>query len=358
MRKTVILLILSLWLLLAAAWKPTGRETHPFPFPVLQFFPPMPSAADNPVTVEGAELGRYLFYDPILSADSTMKCASCHRQEAAFSDAPVRFSRDRSGKPLRRNTPPLFNLAWYPRLFWDGRAANVEDQVLHPVRAHEEMNLQWPEVVRRLQHSDFYMPLFRRAFGDVQIDSILITKAVAQFERTLISYQSRYDRVLEGKEQFTSEEYEGFEIVNDMAKGDCLHCHTTDNDALGVNPSFSNNGLDTGSSPFSFSDKGYGIVSGAPDDNGKFKVPSLRNIALTPPYMHDGRFSTLSEVLRFYSEGVKNSATIDSKMEFVHQGGVRLSASEQSKVIAFLKTLTDSAFIKNPAFGDPFKALH
>ena len=314
----------------------------------------MPLAADNPVTVEGVALGRHLFYDPILSADSNMACASCHRQEAAFSDAPVRFGKDRVGELLHRNTPPLFNLAWYSRLFWDGRAAGIEDQVLHPVRAHEEMNLQWLAATQRVRRSAVYKTLFRRAFGETSIDSSLIAKAIAQFERTLLSYRSKYDRVLEGRDKFTDEEYEGFDIINDMAKGDCLHCHTTDADALGVHPSFSNNGLDPATSPELFPDRGYGGVSGELSDYGKFKIPSLRNIALTAPYMHDGRFRSLEEVLHFYSEGVRQNATIDAKMEYAHQGGVHLSAYDQHKVIAFLKTLTDSAFIKDPAFGNPF----
>jgi len=217
------------------------------------------------------------------------------------------------------------------------------------------MNLEWKELAIRLQNHPFYAKQLKVVFGDKVIDSVLISKAIAQFERTLLSYRSRYDRVVAGKEQFTQNEYEGFEIMNDMTKGDCLHCHTTDNDALGVNPSFSNNGLDTGNLNTSFKDRGYGAITGHGYDNGKFKVPSLRNIAITAPYMHDGRFKCLEEVLNFYSYGLKRNATIDSKMEFVHQGGVRLSPEDQRKVIAFLNTLTDSAFIQDPAFSNPFR---
>ena len=355
MRKGCILSVVVLCVMLLSASRPHIHALRPYVFPELRYFPSMPVVADNPVTVEGAELGRYLFYDPILSVDSNMACASCHRQEAAFSDAPNRFSKDRFGNPLHRNTPPLFNLAWYQHLFWDGRASGIEEQVLHPVRAHEEMNLQWTVAEQRLKHSPFYRAFFQQAFGEPDIDSTRIAKAVAQFERTLLSYRSKYDRVLERQDKFTEEEYEGFDIVNDMAKGDCLHCHTTDADALGVNPSFSNNGLDTAMDLESFRDKGYGNVSRAGSDYGKFKVPSLRNVALTAPYMHDGRFKSLEEVLHFYSEGLKQSATIDSKMEYAHQGGVHLSTDDQRKVIAFLRTLTDSAFIKAPAFSNPIR---
>ena len=314
----------------------------------------MPKPVENPVTNEGVALGRYLFYDPILSTDSNMACASCHRQEAAFSDAPNTFSKDRFSAALKRNTPPLFNLAWYPALFWDGRAQDVEEQVLHPVRAHDEMNMQWRGAAERLSRHPRYRTLFRSAFGDVPIDSTLIAKAIAQFERTLLSYRSKYDRVLAGTERFTEDEYEGFDIVNDMSKGDCLHCHSTDADALGVVPSFSNNGLDAAVSADDFKDAGRGGITGRPADRGRFKVPSLRNIAITAPYMHDGRFKTLEAVLEFYSEGVRQSPTIDAKMGYAHRGGAHLSSADKKKVIAFLRTLTDSVFIRDRAFSNPF----
>lgn len=352
-RKFVGLVAVAAFLVFTAAFhKP--RKTHPYRFAQLGFFPQMPVAGGNPVTEEGVLLGRHLFYDPILSADSTLSCASCHRQSAAFSDAPNRFSSDRFGKPLPRNTPPLFNLAWYPQLFWDGRASDLETQVFHPLTAHKEMNLQLNAAVVRLKRSDRYRRLFFEAFGSPLIDSSRMAKAIAQFERTLISYRSKYDRVLAGTDQFSPEEFAGFEIANDMSMGDCLHCHSTDNDALGVIPAFSNNGLDGIANPDSFPDKGFGVVTGNREDLGKFKVPTMRNVALTAPYMHDGRFNTLEEVVRFYSEGVRMSANIDSKMGSAHQGGVRLSVEQQKALVAFLKTLSDSAFISDPAFSNPF----
>lgn len=326
----------------------------PYPFPALPDFPRMPLAEQNPVTISGVRLGRFLFYDAILSSDSNMACASCHRQEAAFSDGPNQFSKGRNGQGLHRNTPPLFNLAWYPRLFWDGRAASIEEQVFHPVRAHDEMNMQWESVLSRLRRSPFYSAQFKAVFHTTEIDSSMVTRAIAQFERTLISYRSKYDQVINNEARFTQEEYEGFDIVNDMAKGDCLHCHSTDGDALGVVPIFSNNGLDKAQTIEDYKDKGVGGISKQPSDYGRFKVPSLRNVALTAPYMHDGRFNTLKEVLDFYSEGVNTSINVDSKMGFAHQGGVRLSEADKWKVIAFLNTLTDSAFIHAPEFDNPF----
>ncbi len=315
----------------------------------------MPVSDSNPVTLEGVDLGRHLFYDPILSIDSNLSCAGCHKQEAAFSDAPNRFSKGFNNAHLNRNTLPLFNLAWYTSFFWDGKAISLEEQVFHPVREHDEMNMKWSIAINRINRSKYYVPKFEAAFGAGAIDSMLVAKAIAQFERTLLSYRSKYDRVLSGEGIFTKDETDGFVLMNDMTKGDCLHCHTTDADALGTTLKFSNNGLDTASGYMSYKDKGRGFISGKIYDNGKFKIPSLRNVALTAPYMHDGRFKTLKEVLDFYSEGVKPNINIDSKMEYAHQGGVHLSSDEKRKIIAFLMTLTDSAFISDPTFSNPYK---
>ena len=170
----------------------------------------------------------------------------------------------------------------------------------------------------------------------------------------MISYQSKYDQVIEGKTLFTKEEYEGFNLVNNQTKGDCIHCHITDGDALGTTLVFSNNGLDAVANATEYKDNGRGAVTSKATDNGKFIVPSLRNLAFTSPYMHDGRFKTLEEVINFYSEGVKPCANIDSKMEYAHQGGVKLTAEDKKKVIAFLMTLSDSAFISDKQFSNPF----
>ncbi len=249
---------------------------------------------------------------------------------------------------------PLFNLAWYPAFFWDGRAKSIEEQVFHPLRDSNELNLSWEQATTRLRASPFYVAKFRAAFGRQEIDSFLVAKAIGQFLRILISNQSKYDRVLAGKEYFSDDEYNGFLLLNDMTKGDCLHCHSTDANALGTTGKFSNNGLDKITDPDAFRDKGLGLHSGKPTDSGKFKIPSLRNVEVTAPYMHDGRFATLEEVLDFYSEGVQMSVNIDSKMGLAHQGGVRLSTEEKKQIIAFLKTLTDSTFLTRPDFSNPF----
>lgn len=314
----------------------------------------MPVADANPVTVEGVDLGRHLFYDPILSADSNMACASCHKQSAAFSDGQNAFSKGSGGSLMTRNTLPLFNLAWYPSLFWDGKAGSIEEQVFHPVRTHNEMNLQWQDAAERLRRSAFYRKKFESAFGNAAIDSIQISKAIAQFERTLLSYRSKYDSVLLGKAFFTKEEFEGYDLMNDMTKGDCMHCHNTDADPLGTILDYSNNGLDEVNDPEDYKDKGRGAITGKASDNGKFKIPSLRNLGFTAPYMHDGRFKTLEEVMDFYSEGVKAGVNTDSKMGFAHRGGVHLSKDDKRKIILFLNTMNDSDFTKDPAFANPF----
>lgn len=344
---------LLFFLILIFAFAEKHKQT-PYVFPELKFFPKMPNSASNPTTIEGAELGKFLFYDPILSLNNDMSCASCHKQEKAFSDAPNTFTKGNKNILTNRNTMPLFNLAWYSSFFWDGRAATIEEQVFHPVRDKHEMNLTWAEATNRIKNSPFYQQKFKNAFHNQIIDSMLIAKAISQFLRTLISNQSKFDKVLAGKEYLSADEYAGFVLMNDMTKGDCLHCHTTDANALGTTGLLSNNGLDNVKDPNLYIDKGLGGYSKNINDYGKFKIPSLRNISLTAPYMHDGRFETLEQVIDFYSEGVQMSVNLDSKMGLAHQGGVKLSKEEKKQIIAFLKTLTDSTFINNPAFSNPF----
>ncbi|MCH8331632.1 MAG: cytochrome-c peroxidase [Bacteroidetes bacterium] len=347
----IALLLGTLFLISSSSFE---YEPSLYVFPELKYFPTMPLAANNPVTQEGIELGRFLFYDPILSKDSSISCANCHKQEYAFSDGGKRFSSGINNSIMNRNTPALFNLAWNKGLFWDGRANSIEEQVFHPVRKHDEMGLNWQEVADRLSQDQFYRKYFIKAFGNVDIDSTLVARAIAQFERTLISNNSKYDQALNREIRFTKEEFEGFVLMNDQTKGDCLHCHTTDADPLGTTGTFSNNGLDSVTDPYDYLDPGLGAITKDLDDYGKFRIPSLRNVMLTGPYMHDGRFQTLEEVLVFYSEGVHQSINIDSKMTMAHRGGVHLTKDEQRKIIVFLRTLTDSTFIRDCAYSNPF----
>ena len=245
---------------------------------------------------------------------------------------------------------PLFNLAWNydDRFFWDGRESGLENQVFEPITNPIEMHTTWPEVAEKLQQHPDYPELFRVAFGSTPIDSVLVSKAIAQFERTLISSNSKFDNYLSGNSELTPQESEGFNVFMDEAKGDCFHCHGSNNNPLWTDNKFHNNGLDS-----VLTDLGLGSVSGDPSDDGKFKSPSLRNLSFTAPYMHDGRFSTLEEVINHYSEGLQDSPTIDPLMKKVNQGGVQLSPQEKASLKAFLLSLNDPSFVSNPNFSNP-----
>ena len=303
---------------------------------------------NNPLTVEGIALGKKLFFDKKLSKDNTQSCASCHKPEKAFTDD-SRFSDGINGQFGTRNSMPLFNLAWNfdERFTWDGKELSLERQALEPVKNPIEMHSNWTEVAQKLQADVEYPTLFQQAFGTTKIDSTLVTKAIAQFERTLISGNSKFDKYLRGEVQLTVNELNGFNVFMDEARGDCFHCHGSNNNPLWTDNKFHNNGLDA-----TFTDLGLGAVTGDPNDNGKFKSPSLRNLEFTAPYMHDGRFATLEEVIEHYSTGLKNSATIDPLMKKVNQGGVNLSTQDKADLKAFLLTLSDFDFINNPNFRE------
>jgi len=309
--------------------------------------PVIPS--NNPQTEEGIALGKKLFFDPILSADNTLACAGCHSPSNAFTDD-TRFSDGIDGLFGNRNSMPLFNLAWNydNKFFWDGRESGLENQAFKPVINPIEMHTTWAAVTEKLQQHSEYPELFNAAFGTATIDSVLVSKAIAQFERTLISANSKFDKYLLGTTTLTPEETNGFNIFMDESKGDCFHCHGSDNNPLWTDNKFHNNGLDA-----MFSDLGFGKVTGDPADNGKFRSPSLRNLAFTAPYMHDGRFETLEDVINHYSEGLQNSPTIDPLMKKVSQGGVQLSSQEKADLKAFLLTLSDADFINNSNFSNP-----
>ena len=302
--------------------------------------------ANNPLTQEGVALGKKLFFEKLLSGDNSQSCASCHNPQNAFSDT-NQFSNGIDGKKGIRNAMPLFNLAWnFDDLFnWDRSEFSLENQAFEPIRNPIEMHATWKNVAKKLQNHPEYPTLFKLAFGTSTIDSVLITKAIAQFERTLISGNSKFDRFLRGETSLTPEEENGFNVFIDEAKGDCFHCHGSNNNPLWTDNQFHNNGLDT-----TISDLGLGAKTGDPADNGKFKSPSIRNLAFTAPYMHDGRFATLEEVINHYSEGLKPSITIDPLMKKVQQGGVQLTSKEKADLKAFLLTLSDFEFINNPDF--------
>ena len=331
-----------------------GPKITPYQFPETPFFTKRIISATNPTSIEGVELGRYLFYDPILSKDSSFSCATCHKQEFAFSSGPERFTKGVEGIIQARNTPPLFNLAWSPKLFWDGRSNSLEDQCFEPVRNSNEMNLNWMEAEARIKRSNFYAPLFQKAFPGKEIDSTLIAMAISQFERTLVSNNSKFDRVLKGDGKFTVSELRGYEILNDQSMGACLHCHVTEGQIMGTNHKFANNGLDNFANSTIYQDRGLAQTTKDSAHTGSFKIPSIRNLLFTAPYMHDGRFVNLYEVVDFYSSGVHKNRFTDSKMTHAKQGGIQLNEIDKKAVVDFLITMTDSSFITNQQFANPF----
>ena len=356
-----LLFVTSVIILTIASCKKEGVEYVPTPY-VLEIpshFPQMVIPTDNPLTVEGVELGRHLFYEERLSLDNTISCASCHAPANAFSDPRV-LSLGVNGATGNRHSMALVNLGWQRFLFWDGRAKSLEQQILEPVPNPVEMHLDWKVAAVKIENDLFYKRMFQKAFGTHFIDSTHISKAIAQFLRTMISGDSKYDVLyklannvqLNGKEQalnqtISIEERAGYDLFMSLNGADCLHCH---NGPLMQVQIMSNNGLDA-----YHTDLGYGAVTGNSNDIGKFKVPTLRNIALSAPYMHDGRFSTLEQVIDHYSSGIQVSPTIDPLIEYAFQGGVQLDGYQKQLLKKFLLTLTDSSFVTNPKFAPPIK---
>ncbi len=304
---------------------------------------------DNPLTEAGVALGRRLFFDPILSIDSTVSCATCHRPEAAFTDGRA-VSTGVAGRQGRRSAPSLLNVGYYHTgLFWDGRAPSLEAQAVHPVQDSLEMAGDWPETERRLQGHEWYPAMFRAAFGIKEksaIDQELVVKALAQFQRTLISGDARFDRVMRGEAKFTPAEERGrlifFDASPAVPAAECSHCH---NDPLFTNLEYFNNGVDPWQGA---ADSGRIAVTGRPADRQRFRAPTLRNIAVTAPYMHDGRFETLEAVLAHYNSGGHSAPNLNPNVR-----PLSLSEQDQRDLIAFLHTLTDSTALNNPDYRAP-----
>ncbi len=323
-------------------------------------FPEPNIPADQLLTVEGVKLGRMLFYDPILSADTTMGCFSCHLQENAFTDPKIK-SVGIDGIEGTRNSMPLFNLSFglNTGFTWDGSKEVLEQQAIEPIENPIELHLMLPELVERLKNHEDYPLLFRQAFNE-EPSQDLIAAAITQFMRTLISGKSRYDLFTtagSGVEP-TDLERQGWNLFNletgTVGEFECVHCH---GGTLFTEFTYENNGLTAANSIDEFPDPGRGGVTGVTKDYGRFKVPSLRNVALTAPYMHDGRFETLEEVLDHYSNGVHNSPTLspDIGSEFTTGKNLSLTMEQKQALIAFLNTLTDTTFINNPEFSNPFE---
>lgn len=320
--------------------------TAPYRLELSKRLPRASLPADNPLTVEGVELGRRLFHESKLSKNNVQSCATCHGQPFAFSDA-RRLSAGAGGQAGRRNSMPLQNLAWAQSLFWDGRAKTLREQVLVPIEDAHEMNEKLDRVVGKLTSEPGYPAQFDAAFGKGGITSDRIARALEQFLLTLVSQDSRFDRAARKLETLTEEEKRGLQLFvteHDPARGlrgaDCFHCHGGNLFTTGL---FTNNGLVP---PNGKGDLGREEITGDTRDRMKFKVPSLRNVAVTAPYMHDGRFATLEEVIEHYDRGVHRSDTLDPNLAKHPAAGLGLSAADKRALIAFLKTLTDESFIR------------
>lgn len=314
----------------------------------------------NPITDNGATLGRVLFYDKNLSVNNTIACASCHKQAFAFSD-PLVKSVGFNGGQTGRNSMPLTNAKYYPngRFFWDQRAATLEDQVLMPIQDLVEMGMTLPALETKLKGLAYYPSLFQKAFGDANITSDRISKALSQFVRSIISYQSKYDA---GRSafppgplppntnfaNFTPQENQGMQIFL-SGQGGCVPCHGSETFTA---PQEKNNGLD-----LTTVDRGFGAVANNTALDATFKVGSLRNVELTAPYMHDGRFTTLDQVVEHYSSGVKNHPNLSPQLKLPN-GQPRLAnltTQEKAALVAFLKTLTDVNVTTDVKYSNPFK---
>ncbi len=295
----------------------------------------------NPLSAQKIELGRTLFYDPILSKDSTISCNSCHSQYMAFAHTDHALSHGILGKLGTRNAPGLFNLAWGKSFMWDGSVAGLDVQPISPITNPVEMDESMPHVLSKLQAAKQYSSMFYKAFGDSVIKEDMVLKALSQFLLTLVSAESKYDSVQRGAQKFTQHEERGYNIYKEK----CAACHA---EPLFTNEKFENNGLAPDNE---LNDFGKMKFSHRPGDSLKFKVPTLRNIQYSYPYMHDGRFKNLNQVLNNYIMGIQQSPTLNKRLK----KGIYLDNEQKADLIAFLYTLTDTQFMHNPSHSFPKK---
>ncbi len=338
MFRSVFLLILLLALVGCNDYQLKEGEM-PLGYNPVAFGSPIYDYENNPLTKDGFELGRALFYDPILSVDSTIACASCHQQFVAFAHADHILSHGFDGKTGIRNSPAIFNNRWYSTFFWDGGGNHIELVPMNAITNPVEMNQDLAAAVEKLNQNIRYSRWFKKAFNIESINSKYLFYALAQFTGSIISENSKYDQVKENEATFSTGEERGYSLFLEH----CADCHT---EPLFTNNEYENNGLTINH----FQDEGRKKVTTLDSDLGKFRIPTLRNIAITQPYMHDGRFSTLTAVLEHYKNGIQSSPTLSPKL----QNGISLTVTEQQELIAFLKTLTDETLRHDQRFANPF----
>ncbi len=334
-------LIIGLGLLLAlsvSSCKPDEVDAldRPYRLSLPAGFPSMNIPADNELTEVRVELGKMLFFDKALSRDSTVSCGSCHFQLNAFSDV-VAISTGIEGRKGLRNSPPLFNLGYHPYFFFDGGVPTLELQVLAPVQDVNEMDHEFPEAVARLAQNQVYQEMAQIAYGR-SFDAFVLTRAISAFERTLVSGNSAYDKYNNGSSNALNESAKRGMALFNSERLSCNGCHSGFNF---TDYSFKNNGLYV-----QYPDSGRMRVTALPQDRDKFKVPSLRNVALTAPYMHDGSFATLPDVIEHYNSGGAANPQKDERIQ-----PLLLSNQEKSDLLEFLYSLTDNEFITNPNYA-------
>jgi len=347
MNRAYLILIVCNLLLLTIIYSCNKSETaghqHPTPlaFKVPDGWPaPVYNFSGNPLTNEGFELGKKLFYDGRLSKDGNFPCASCHQQFAGFANFDHDLSHGFNNQFTARNAPGLFNMVWLDKLHWDGGVNHIEVQPLAPLTAPNEMAESIDNVLHKLSADTGYRRMFRDAFGDTTINSQRMLLALTQFVGSITSFNTRYDKMKRGEASFNQYEAEGYKIFQSK----CASCHQ---EPLFTDNSFRNNGLEMNAG---LHDSGRMRITGNPADSLRFKVPSLRNVLLTFPYMHDGRIKSPMEVLDHYSDGIVQSATLDPLLK----NGIQLDGAEKLYLVEFFKTLTDSVMISDPRFSAPF----
>lgn len=336
MKKVLIIFLATCWLISVLSWKTPGGFNVPpgWPAPLVDF-------TGQPLDKNKIQLGRMLFYDPLLSRDSSVSCASCHSPFSAFAHTDHALSHGIGDSVGHRNAPALMNLAWQPQFMWDGAFTDLEKQILFPISHPGEMGEDTLRLRIKLQNIQVYRKKFAAAYGDSTITTARVTGAIREFLLTLVSSESKYDSIQRKQAVFTEQEEKGYALF----KARCSSCHT---EPLFSNYGFENNGL----APDTFlRDPGRAGISKRSADSLRFKVPSLRNIAYTYPYMHDGRFRNLRQVLDHYSGDLHISPTLAE----VLQKNPILDTNQKTDLIAFLLTLTDRKFLFNPAHGYPAK---
>ena len=340
------LIFLSLWVVLwitqSACVKTneiplpdTGRIDLVYPsyFPTAHY-----QFGTNVLSQQKIDLGKQLFYDPILSSDSTISCASCHKQEAAFADPGQKLSLGVNQQLGARNSPAMFNLIWNTSFMWDGGVNHIEIMPFSPLTQPNEMNEDMKNILQKLNNHPRYSNLFKEAYQATPITTTQFFYALTQFMGSMVSSHSKYDEYRQGQTTFSPSENNGYLLFQQF----CASCHT---EPLFTNFAFENNGLDA-----TFNDLGRYRITLDTNDIGKFKIPSIRNIALTSPYMHDGRFTTLEEVIDQYNKGIQPSSTLSHALPLSRI----LSHQEKQDLISFLHTLTDPVFTSDPALKNPF----